>query len=70
MLAMLKRARDGQLVMHDAVTSSQSVGQANAALSPMPAFQRPAQRASAESVSIVIADIRTAMLRGTSVVKK
>ncbi|CVB07414.1 Uncharacterised protein [Serratia marcescens] len=70
MLAMLKRARDGQLVMPDAVTSSQTVGQANAALSPMPVFQRPAQRASAESVSSVIADIRNAMLRGTEVVKK
>ncbi|WP_047609016.1 STY4528 family pathogenicity island replication protein [Rahnella aquatilis] len=70
MLAMLKRARDGHLVMPDAVTSSQTVGQANAALSPMPVFQRPAQRASAESVSSVIADIRNAMLRGTEVVKK
>ena len=70
MLAMLKRARDGQLVMPDAVTSSQPVGHANAAISPMPAFQRPAQRASAESVSSVIADIRNAMLRGTAVVKK
>ncbi|MDW5500096.1 MULTISPECIES: STY4528 family pathogenicity island replication protein [Serratia] len=70
MLAMLKRARDGQLMMPDALTSSQPVGQANAALSPMPAFQRPAQRASAESVSSVIADIRNAMLRGTEVVKK
>ncbi len=70
MLAMLKRARDGHLVMPDAVTSSQTIGQANAALSPMPVFQRPAQRASAESVSSVIADIRKAMLRGTEVVKK
>ncbi|HEY3591494.1 MAG TPA: STY4528 family pathogenicity island replication protein [Buttiauxella sp.] len=64
MLAMLKRARDGQLVMPDAVTSSQPLRQVNAALSPMPVVQRPAQRASAESVSSVIADIRNAILRG------
>ncbi|WP_208950345.1 STY4528 family pathogenicity island replication protein [Rahnella sp. ChDrAdgB13] len=70
MLAMLKRARDGQLMLPEAVTSSQPVRQANAALTPMPAVRKPAQRASAESVSSVIADIRNAMLRGSSVVKK
>jgi len=62
MLAMLKRAREGQLVMPDTTTAPQPVRPVNAALTPMPTVQRPAERASPERVSSIIASIRNSML--------
>ncbi|MBU9819857.1 helix-turn-helix domain-containing protein [Rahnella sp. BCC 1045] len=70
MLAMLKRAREGQLVKPDTATASHTVRSVNAALTPMPTVQRPVERASPERVSSVIADIRNAMLCRTSAAKK
>ncbi|AUH01910.1 hypothetical protein CWC46_20155 [Prodigiosinella confusarubida] len=67
MLKMLKLAREGQLVIPGVSTTSQPVRQATTAtLTPMPTVPRPAERASAERVSSVIADIRNAMLLGKS----
>lgn len=65
MLTMLKRAREGQLVMPDTATASQPVKPVNAALTPMPTVQRPVERASAESVSSIIADIRRSMVKSS-----
>lgn len=66
MLRMLKLAREGQLVMHDnsATAAAPPVRRATAAQMPMPEVTRPVERASAESVSSVIADIRNSMFRG------
>lgn len=66
MLRMLKIAREGQLVMHDNPATASPVRRTTTAQMPMPEVIRPVERASAESVSSVIADIRNSMLRGES----
>ncbi|MDR3430711.1 MAG: STY4528 family pathogenicity island replication protein [Rouxiella aceris] len=64
MLKMLKLAREGQLVIPDTSAAKPSSRPASAALTPMQNTFRPAERASQERVSDVIADIRNSLLRG------